>query len=227
MGAIDKFYSIMSDKRVDGFARVARYEVRIHQPHQLGLFFPDSAAISLMCDSISMPGHDLKTESFKFGTGIAREMVTGHGYGDTIEATFYLDSQMDLKTYLDMWQELAIRTDKNVVNYYKDSDNSYRHNYVGSMEIFQLGSKEVAGGKAINRNTIGDYGQGAEGPRNENTRHEIHSVADRTYGIEVQEVYPATIGAIEYAYATVDEVAKLTVSFQYRKWEVINELAFS
>jgi hypothetical protein len=134
---------------------------------------------------------------------------------------------MDLKTYLDMWQELAIRTDKNVVNYYKDSDNSYRHNYVGSMEIFQLGSKEVAGGKAINRNTIGDYGQGAEGPRNENTRHEIHSVADRTYGIEVLEVYPATIGAIEYAYATVDEVAKLTVSFQYRKWEVITDLAFS
>jgi hypothetical protein len=47
-------------------------------------------------------------------------------------------------------------------------------------------------------------------------------VTERTYGIEVEEVYPATIGQIEYAYATVDAVAILPVSFQYRKWKEID-----
>jgi hypothetical protein len=45
----------------------------------------------------------------------------------------------------------------------------------------------------------------------------------RTYGIEVTEVYPTVIGDISYAYATVDEVAKLTVRFQYRKWIEITD----
>ena len=43
----------------------------------------------------------------------------------------------------------------------------------------------------------------------------------RTYGIRAEEVFPETIGGIEYAYATVDEVAKLSVSFQYRNWKEI------
>ena len=45
--------------------------------------------------------------------------------------------------------------------------------------------------------------------------------ATPVYGIKVEEVYPATVGQIEYAYATVDEVALLPVEFQYRRWQTI------
>ena len=48
-----------------------------------------------------MPGHDLQTSTVKHGTEINREMVVGHGYEGTIEATFYLDQELDLKSYLD------------------------------------------------------------------------------------------------------------------------------
>ena len=40
--------------------------------------------------------------------------------------------------------------------------------------------------------------------------------------MEVEEVYPATIGQIEYAYETVDTLALLPVEFQYRKWKTID-----
>ena len=40
--------------------------------------------------------------------------------------------------------------------------------------------------------------------------------------MEVLEVYPETIGQIEYAYATVDTLALLAVEFQYKKWKTID-----
>ena len=45
----------------------------------------------------------------------------------------------------------------------------------------------------------------------------------RTYGIKCDEVYPATIGPIEYAYETVDTIALLTVEFAYRTWSDISD----
>lgn len=38
------------------------------------------------------------------------------------------------------------------------------------------------------------------------------------YGIKLTEVYPNTIGAIEYSYANASTIAKLNVEFQYRQW---------
>ena len=40
----------------------------------------------------------------------------------------------------------------------------------------------------------------------------------RTYGIKCLEVYPATIGGIEYAYESTDTIATLSVEFAYKKW---------
>ena len=46
----------------------------------------------------------------------------------------------------------------------------------------------------------------------------------RTYGIKCDEVYPATIGPIEYAYETTDTIALLTVEFAYRTWVDIRDM---
>jgi len=76
---------------------------------------------------------------------------------------------------------------------------NYYSTYTGSMKIFQLGEgKALHGGRVLGRDT------------------------PRKYGIEAIDVYPVTIGQIEYGAATVDEVAILTVEFQYRKWKIIN-----
>ena len=208
MGAIDDFYSSMVKAR--GFARPAKYEVVLTPPAGSALAnSPKTKEIQLLCDTIVMPGHDLQSATVKFGTAVATEMVTGHAYAGTVDATFYLDQELDVKTYFDAWQESAISTTRNTVSYYK-TDGKF--NYVGSMQIFQLGSKSSTQTKfQFNSNT--GFSQNKK----------THSEAERVYGINVEEVFPVTIGAIEYAYGTVDEVALLTVSFQYRKWTEITD----
>ena len=203
MGAINDFQAQVS--KADGLARIARYQVLLTPPAGANLPKEQTETLGLFCSSITMPGHDLQTSTVKHGTEINREMVVGHGYEGTIEATFYLDQELDLKSYLDSWQEAAISTTRNTVSYYKDA--SGQHNYVGSMQIFQLGSKSTGQTRfQFNSNTGISLDK------------KMHAEAERVYGINVEEVFPTTIAPIEYAYATVDEVALLTVSFQYRKW---------
>ena len=203
MGAINDFQAQVS--KADGLARIARYQVLLTPPVGANLPKEQTETLGLFCSSITMPGHDLQTSTVKHGTEINREMVVGHGYEGTIEATFYLDQELDLKSYLDSWQEAAISTTRNTVSYYKDA--SGQHNYVGSMQIFQLGSKSTGQTRfQFNSNTGISLDK------------RLHAEAERVYGINVEEVFPTTIAPIEYAYATVDEVALLTVSFQYRKW---------
>ena len=125
-----------------------------------------------------------------------------------------------VKEYFDAWQEQAVSTDRNSVSYYKTNKGDF--NYVGSMEIYQLTSmpttittitarEDTSGGSGDHRTSANKHGFVEE---RVNTHEPI-----RTYSIKAEEVYPETIGAIEYAYATVDEVARLTVGFQYRKWD--------
>jgi len=224
--SINDFQALMN--KGQGFARPARYEVVLHPPPGLAKLFPNTLTqgFSLMCDSITMPGHDLQASAIKFGTEVETQMVVSHGYTGLISATFYLDHNLDLKEYFDAWQFQAVNTDTNVVSYYETDDGI--KNYVGSIDIHQLGSMPTT-------DTTYSYPQSEiEGAQYKDAPvdrfgHELpvtktqvkYNERYRTYSIEVEEVYPETIGAIEYAYATVDEVARLTVGFQYRKWDEI------
>jgi len=207
MGAISDFQSQIS--KADGLARIARYQVLLTPPAGANLPKEQTETLGLFCSSITMPGHDLQTNPVKHGTEINREMVVGHGYEGTIEATFYLDQELDLKSYLDDWQEAAVSTTRNTVSYYEVDGVKQ---YVGSMQIFQLGSKSRGQTRfQFNSNTGISLDK------------RLHAEAERVYGINVEEVFPTTIAPIEYAYATVDEVALLTVSFQYRKWTEMSD----
>ena len=43
-----------------------------------------------------------------------------------------------------------------------------------------------------------------------------------SYTMKAEEVYPATIGTIEYSADSTDEVAELTVKFAYHQWRNLN-----
>jgi hypothetical protein len=160
-------------------------------------------------------------------------MANGHGFEGTIAATFYLDTNFETQSYFTLWQDAAVDNATNKVSYYKT--NNGQPNYAGSMEIYQL-SSDYGGVKTVNSPFDGEHYTGKwtgkmEGPRNSyksktqfvrNTREVGQMVTKRTYGMEIQEVYPETIGQIEYAYATVDAVALLPVEFQYRKWRTLD-----
>jgi hypothetical protein len=72
----------------------------------------------------------------------------------------------------------------------RDHRVGYLKDYAGTINIYQLGSHDEGGG-------------------------------DRdvpTYGIRATECYPESVTAVEYNYATTNQIVKINVSFQYRQW---------
>ena len=90
--------------------------------------------INIHCDSVSMPAHDLQAETITT-FGPSREMVTGHGFEGTIGASFYADSFLRERHFMEMWQKMAVNHTTHKAGYYKD--------YIGRMHIFQLASDNV------------------------------------------------------------------------------------
>ena len=154
--------------RSKGFARLSRYAVVITPPSNLNRLITQAQTetgapgeitdeqernmdqlkamsanlgqqLSLHCNSISMPGHDLQAQDMQHGSAPGRQIVTSHDYAGTINASFYLDSHMRERHFFEMWQKMAVSTTTHKANYYDD--------YIGTMEIFQLdGNGEITYG---------------------------------------------------------------------------------
>ena len=88
--------------------------------------------INIHCDSISMPGHDLQSQTVQYGSAPARDMVTSHAFAGNINASFYADKYLRERHFFELWQKMAVNTVTHKANYYDD--------YVGKMHIYQLGS---------------------------------------------------------------------------------------
>jgi hypothetical protein len=163
MANIKEFIANMS--KSGGFARPSQYEVIINPPRTLSLnqglrvdgrnvdvLSTRNAAmkalqsmesvkgqLSLQCQSVDMPAHDLQTQNRAYGSEPGREMVQSHGYAGTIDCSFLLSSDLREKHYFELWQSLAVDNYTHKANYYDD--------YVSEMEIYQLSStdEEIGG----------------------------------------------------------------------------------
>ena len=159
---------IASMNRSKGFARLSRYAVVISPPSNLNRLITQAQTetgapgeitfeqetnmdqlramsrnlgqqLSLHCNSISMPGHDLQAQDMQHGSAPGRQIVQSHDYAGTIAASFYLDSHLRERHYFEKWQKMAVSTTTHKANYYDD--------YIGTMEIFQLdGQGEITYG---------------------------------------------------------------------------------
>ena len=199
---IGRFRAMMG--RAEGYARQARFAVRIKMPTSLGRFVePDVPAqrdnlnkdavnlnqlvsqmgeqVNIHCDSISMPAHDLQSEEHLM-YGIPSQIVTGHGFTGTISASFYADKYLRERHFFEMWQKLAVGMRDHRVGYIDD--------YAGSIRIYQLGSNDQDG----------------------------DTTDIPTYAIQATECYPESVTSIEYNYANANSLTKVTVAFQYRQW---------
>ena len=134
--------------------------------------------INIHCDSVSMPGHDLQTQTVQYGSAPEEDMVVAHGYGGQISASFYADSFLRERHFFEMWQKMAVNHTTHKAKYYDD--------YVGKMQIYQLASDNLQD--------------------------------QPSYGIEASEVYPATVSAVEYSYGSSNQIVKINVGFNYRRW---------
>ena len=206
---IGRFRALMG--RAEGYARPARFAVRINLPTNLEALATErpeasygqpqttiasqnekavtmnqlvsqmGSQVNMHCDSISMPAHDLQSEEH-LQYGIPSQIVTGHGFTGTIGASFYADKYLRERHFFEAWQKIAVGMKDHRVGYLKD--------YAGTIEIYQLGSNDQDG----------------------------DTTDIPTYAIKAIECYPETVSAIEYSYGAVSSIVKINVGFQYKEW---------
>ena len=97
--------------------------------------------LNLHCDSVSMPGKDLVTQKKQFGNEPEIDMVTGHQYAGTINASFYADKFLRERQIIELWMKMAHNNLTNEAKYYDD--------YTGKMQIYQLGSMDGEGDRDV------------------------------------------------------------------------------
>ena len=145
--------------------------------------------IELLCTSAKLPHRDVLTENFvTYGPG--RKMPYAYGYGSSIECMFMGDKFLRQRAFFETWQ--------GKMHSLKTHNLEYYDNYIGSMEIYQLGQY---------RETDREY-------PDDNYRV--------TYGVRLHEVYPETIGEIQYQSLTDDVIPMdIPINFAFRTWENI------
>ena len=215
---IDRFVASMS--KAKGFARPSQYEVKIDLPPVLhSVQTQYGQQITLHCNSVSMPGHDLQSQKVQFGSEPAVDMVTSHAYADTINASFYLDTRLNERRIFEIWQEAACSTVTHKANYYDD--------YVGAMEIHQLSSTNAKLNIEFDERSSDEIRGGRkEGYETEAYGHQhlvkksfdLGQVPRSTYAVRAIEVYPATISDVEYNYDSANQIALVNVAFAFKQW---------
>ena len=149
-GSLNAFLSHNASR--DGYAKANRYEVVILLPsgvtngdfqgageaamatNVLSRLGGETARrISFRCDSISIPGRNLRTQMNGNIYGPPHEIVQGQTFAP-VEATFYCGSDLAERYFFEDWQKITYNPDTYNINYYKE--------YIGSVEIYQLNEQD-------------------------------------------------------------------------------------
>ena len=99
--------------------------------------------LNIHCESVSMPGKDLVTQKKQYGNEPEVDMVTGHSYAGTINASFYADKYLRERQFIELWMKMAHNNLTNEAKYYDDYAKTTK------MQIFQLGSLDGEGDRDV------------------------------------------------------------------------------
>ena len=123
------------------YAQPNRFEVLIPHPPKISgapttnPFFAserdsDARAISLRCESLSLPGRSLNQEEDTNIYGPSRQIVKGVTYAGEITLVFQASIELAERVFFEEWQKQAFDESSWNVGYYKD--------YVSDIEIYLL-----------------------------------------------------------------------------------------
>jgi hypothetical protein len=185
----------------EGLARPTRYLIVIQPPQKISTDngnhhaneFSDTPGkndlesgetkrnVGMMCNKVTMPSRDINTAPHTM-YGPRREMPYAYSFSGNIEATFYGDKFLRQRMFFENWQKKIMDIKTHNMNWYDD--------YVGTMDIFQLGSYSA-----------------------EQDRDRV------TYAVRLYEVYPQTIGSIDYSYGATDSAVQIPITLNFRTWK--------
>lgn len=108
--------------KTQGLARTNRFSVFIPFPVVSTV---DARSVLIMCDQVSLPGISLNTVQQKFW-GEVREIPTEATF-ETVTFSFYVDTNMGVKTLFEEWMATVRNPKTRTFNYYT--------NYITNIEI--------------------------------------------------------------------------------------------
>jgi len=137
--------------------------------------------MQMMCNKITMPSRDINTAPHKT-YGPKREMPYAYSFSGEIEMTFFGDKFLRQRMFWENWQKTIFNNETHDMKYYD--------NYVGSIDIFQLGQFDA----------------------------KADDDARVTYAVRLYEVYPQIISPIEYTYGANNTIVEVPVTLNFRNW---------
>ena len=197
-GTINRFISQINQG--EGFSRTNRFIVRINPPAREFIDEFDMTPgnndlesltmienIDMMCNSVVLPSRDINTANHLM-YGPSREMPFAYAYSKSVEISVWADKFFRQRMFFENWQKKIMNIKTHHMNYYD--------NYVGSMDIFQLGQFDI---------------------EQQNKSYQVDN-ASVTYAVRLHEVYPQTIGSINYNSGTSNEIVNLPITLNFRNW---------
>ena len=191
-GTIQRFISQINEG--EGFARTNRFIVRINPPTRKDLVGDFDGGgnndlqnlttlenVDMMCNKVTLPNRDVNTQPHIM-YGPKREMPYAYSYSSSVELTFYGDKFLRQRMFFENWQKKIFDIKTHNLDFYD--------NYVGSMDIMQLGQ--------------------FDSKQDDDARV--------TYAVRLFEVYPQTIGSMDLTYGADNEIANVPITLNFRKW---------
>ena len=125
--ALNDFLATVGGKDL---ARQNRFEVEIRGPAGMA-----DREVNLLCESVQMPGQNIRTVEDDLRFGPARDHAQAFTYGD-ISLTFICAAGMRQKFFFEEWQKLIVNkgTDQWQAKFYTD--------YIGEILIHQLNKED-------------------------------------------------------------------------------------
>lgn len=180
----------ISEVKTRGIARTNRYLVEFYVP---GGDQDSNRLAQLFCDAAQLPSVSIASQPSRT-YGENREIPYGERNYETITLSFYVDSDLKVKTLFDEWQNAIINPVTRHVSYY--------NNFITEMKIsvvdLQSASVTAESGRVI---------------------AEVDNVP---YSVTLYECWPKTIGAVTLD-ASSKDVMKLSVTLQYKYWVAENQ----
>ena len=198
-GTVNRFQQQLN--KGEGVARPNRYLVIINPPEKLVMAPggpPSQLArqnnpneltgnemkqnIGMMCNKVTMPSRDINTTPHSM-YGPKREMPYAYSYSGELEMTFYGDKFLRQRMFFENWQKQLFDGETHDMKYYD--------NYVGSIDILQLGQFAA------------DEDDGAR----------------VTYAVRLFECYPQIISGIDYSFGINGSLVEIPVTMNFRHWK--------
>ena len=196
---------IASMGKAKGFARTSKYAVVITPPTNLGRLI-DEAETS---ESISLTDENQLLDMRSMASQVGRQLNL---HCNSVSLPGHDLQAQDMQHGSAPGRQIVQSHDYAgtiAASFYLDSHLRERH-------YFEQWQKMAVSTTTHKANYYNDYIGSIE-------IYQLDVNNEVTYGIKATEVYPSTIGGIEYSYDSANQVATQAVSFEYRQWYNLTE----